>query len=389
MKKVLFLDALEGDADRIQELSLLQDTLSAAGAQCTFYSVNGQKGIAPEKFAEDFKHEVDESALIIGLGNYHWLLYFNKHLGVHDHLIGALRAGKPFIFQAVRAWEKFYSRHAIEDSQYVRSVFDCVGVQPTSVKVFTDDSPTEIGGGAMAFFRSGDNCFLNADVLGEAHEILLRQPNILAFDRGVFPVAETGSLHYLVDEGDWETELDIGMRPAVFVEVKNANVKGFVVSGGLLRDAYQSISGSVPGAEYNLIAIKALIDKALTWSRKGPSFEMGLYQDLHDFERGLGRILQARLSPTETYSLKDAQLRELIDVACSNWKSIEDLFEYQSMAEFSRSCSAIPAGVRNYISHPIRLNSEQEAISTDAAQLLNQAAEAVRLAEQRLKNSKA
>ena len=37
---------------------------------------------------------------------------------------------------------------------------------------------------------------LNADIAGDAEAMILSQSNILAFERGAYPVAETGALHY-------------------------------------------------------------------------------------------------------------------------------------------------------------------------------------------------
>ncbi|XHC10700.1 hypothetical protein ABWH98_24760 [Labrenzia sp. ac12] len=382
--KVLLLDSLEQSAGRISELSVLQDALKEHDAECICYSINGQMGVDPGAFARQFKTDIDDAALIVGLGNYLWVKYFNDALGVYDHLINAISSGKPFVFQSVRGWEKFYAYLEDPGNPFVRSLFKSVGVMPTPVKVFTDDSPTNVGGGAVAFFRAGDNCFLNADVLGETDELLLGQPNILNFERGVFPVVETGPLHELVDERDRFTKLQIDVRPAVFVEVRNAAMRGFFISGNLLRDGYDAIGGHVPGAEINKTAISALIEKALNWKKKGPSFEIALYQDLYDFERGLGNILRARLPDHESRLLAEAELRHLIDMACQNWRAISDLFDYANMAEFSHACSAIPAGVRRYVSHPIRLNYEPDAISPEAAQHLKKAAEAVRNATDRL-----
>ncbi|MEX0328911.1 MAG: hypothetical protein AB3N07_09330 [Ruegeria sp.] len=367
-------------------ISALSTWCQAYDAEIVRYSIEEwRKYSGFEEFAREFKSVLDESVLLLGLGNYHWVKVFEDYFGVNERILDAIDAGKPFIFQTVRGYETFlHPSKAGAGNDSVRRLFEHVGVSPTPLKVFTNDAASPVGGGAVANFRAGDNCFLNADVLGECEKITMRQANILAFERGAYPVVETGPLHQLIDQGDWYAELDVGLRPAVFVEVRNLQKRGFVIGGGFLGDGYESISGFVPGVELNEKAAKALVDKALRWSVREQSFESSLYQDLHDFERGLGDILIARLPAHEVALLKQAELREIIQAVVLNWSKVCDLFDYSSAAEFSMATTSLPAGARRYLSHPIRLNFEPDGLGPTAIENLEKAAKEVRKSRRRL-----
>lgn len=385
--KVLFLDAHEPGAPADDGISGLAAICQELGVEIVRYSNQYWRSFSRiEDFALRFKEDIERATLVISLGSFHWLKFFNSELGVNSFLRCAIKEGKPFIFQSVRGWEKHFSQLGKQPgSDAVQALYRLIGVTPTEMKVFTNDTPSVVGGGAVAYFRAGDNCFLNADVLGASDCILLTQANILGYDNGVYPVVETGPLHRLIDAGDWNTSLEVGLRPAVFVEVRNAQMKGFVIGGSFLRDGYDAAGGYVPGIENNLMAVRALLTKATSWVSKRQTFESKLYQDLYDLERGLGDILIARLPDYEIVLLRDAELRGIIDKVKENWTKVSDLFDYNDVAEFSRATSAIPAGARRYLSHPIRLNFEPQALGDAAVSQLSTAAATVRRARARLK----
>lgn len=386
--KILFLDAYEPDTPADDGVSGLVEICRELEIEVVRYSNQHWNSFSRiEDFANKFKEDIERATLIMSLGSFHWPKFFNNELGVNSFLQDAIKEGKPFIFQSVRGWEKYFSKFGRQPgSDAVQPLFRLIGVTPTAMKVFTNDTPSDVGGGAVAYFRAGDNCFLNADVLGDSDSILLTQANILGFDNGVYPVVETGALHRLIDEGDWNTSLEVGLRPAVFVEVRKAQMKGFVIGGSFLRDGYDAMGGYVPGIESNLEAVRALLIKATSWTSRAQTFESKLYQDLYDLERGLGDILIARLPDYEVALLREAELREIIDKVRVNWKRVSDLFDYNEVGEFSRATSAIPAGPRRYLGHPIRLNFEPEALGDAAVSQLSTAAAAVRRARARLKS---
>jgi hypothetical protein len=385
--KVLFLDSHEPTSGISKGIENLTRILNGYDLDVVKYQSDAFKNYSSiEDFANEFKKEIAGSSLIISTGTFFWLKYFNKHFGVLSCLTEALSSGTPFIFQSVRGWENFFANDFNKElNSAIVSVFKLIGVQPTGKKVFTADSPTSVGGGASAFFRSGDNCFLNADILDATETILINQPNILSYERGAYPVVEVGPLHYLVDSGDLLTDLEIGSRPAVFVEVRNGNMKGFVIGGSFLRDGYESIGGYLPGIEQNEGPARSLVEKAISWKQKPQSAESKLYEDLFDLERGLGKILIARLPHHEAFLLKDAELRDLIEEVRNKWSRFSDLFTYSNAGEFSQAMSSIPAGARRYLSHPIRLEFEPEALHEGAVLRLRNAAKEVRKAVEKLR----
>lgn len=336
-------------------------------------------------FSKKFKDDLQEAELLIATGDFGWLRFFGETYGVYEAFNEAVRSGTQFIFQLPRAWDDNYREGSEQpNSAYIKHLFKTIGVTPTPYRVFTEDSPSEVGGGAVGSFRSGDNCFLNADVLGESDSIVLGFVNILAFERGVFPVVETGPLHYLVGQGDLHASLDIGLRPAVFVEVKRDGMSGYVIGGRFFSDSYEAAGGIVPGIELNRPAVMSLLKKVLNVRGQKTGFEVSTYQYLYDFERSLGDILIARLPTHEAALLKEASLTDLIRITLDNWKKVCDLFEPMDRAEFSKSTSAIPNGVRLFLCHPIKLNFSPNGISDLAAQQLRSASLVVRSARGRL-----
>jgi hypothetical protein len=337
------------------------------------------------EFAETFKKDILTADLLVSTGNFSWLRFFGEGFGVQEAFCDAIRSGTQFIFEAPRAWDHNYGQHSQQpNSEYVREVFDVIGVKPTQYRVFTDDAASGVGGGAIGFFRSGDNCFLNADVLGECDSIVLGQANILDADRGAFPVVETGPLHVLVDHRDLLAPLAVGLRPAVFVEVKRDKMSGYVIGGRFFSDAYEAVGGMVPGIELNRPVVMALLRKIVGRKQQSTGFEIGVYRDLFDFERTLGDILIARLPRHEASLLKEASLTVLIQATLDSWDKVRDLFEPMDRAGFSKTTSAIPNGVRLYLCHPIKLNFNPGGISEASAQQLRLALQVVRTARGRL-----
>jgi hypothetical protein len=336
-------------------------------------------------FSRKFKNDLQEADLLVASGDFSWLRFFGETHGVFDILLERVRSGTQFLFQLPRVWDQNYREDCNKpNSDFIKILLKTIGVAPTPYRVFTDDSPSEVGGGAVASFRSGDNCFLNADVLGDSDSIALGFVNILAFERGVFPVVETGPLHYLVDSGDLPAWLDIGLRPAVFVEVKRDGMRGYAVGGRFFSDPFQAVGGTVPGLELNKHAVISLLKKILNGTNEKTGFELGTYQDLYDFERNLGKILIARIPAYEAELLKEASLTELIQITLNNWPKVFDLFEPMGRADFSKSTSSIPNGIRLFLCHPIKLNFNPNGISKLAAQQLHAASQIVRAARSRL-----
>jgi hypothetical protein len=337
------------------------------------------------EFSKKFKEDLRESELLIATGDFAWLRFFGETYGVYEAFQEAIRSGTQFIFQLPRAWDDNYRVGSEQqNSDCIKRLFKTIGVTPTPYRVFTDDSPSDVGGGAIGSFRSGDNCFLNADVLGDSDTIVLGFVNIISFERGVFPVVETGPLHYLVGQGDLHASLDIGLRPAVFVEVRREEMSGYVIGGRFFSDSYEAVGGPVPGIELNRPAVMSLLRKVLNARRQQTGFEVSTYRDLYDFERSLGDILMARLPAHEAALLKEASLTDLIRTTLDNWKMVGDLFAPMARAEFSKSTSAIPNGVRLFLCHPIKLNFSPNGISELAAHQLRSASLVVRAARGRL-----
>ena len=385
--KIFSLDARKEGQSVDDGLSVLVEVCGELGVNLVCHPIDYWESYGhPDQMFSKFQREVEESSLLLSLGSFFWVKYFHAMPGFRSFMHSVICNGKPFIFQSVRGWETYYRNQPdTARNEEIRLLFRLVGVEPTQLKVFTDDYASAVGGGSSAYFRSGDNCFLNADVLGDSEAILLNQPNILAYEGGAFPVVETGALHELVNSGDQFDKLSVGLRPAVFVEVKSRDTKGFVIGGNLLGDGYDALDGFVPGAEKNVSAIRSLIKKAVGWSPRPQSFESKLYQDLHDFERGLGDILNDRLPDHETALIRQSNLREIIDKVVERWSLVSDLFDYSGSGEFSRATSAIPAGARRYLSHPIQLNYDPDGLDGPRANQLAQAAEAVRRARARLR----
>jgi hypothetical protein len=200
--KALFPDAHEPTASADSGISGLVDICRENGIDVVRYpSDHWKKFSQVEDFGDEFKRELREATLLLSLGSFYWLKFFGQVFGVNALIQDEIRDGKPFIFQSVRGWEKYFSKFGTQPgSEPIQALFRLMGVTPTPLQVFTNDAGSSVGGGAVAFFRAGDNCFLNADVLGDSDAILLHQPNILGFGRGVYPVVETGPLHQLIDD---------------------------------------------------------------------------------------------------------------------------------------------------------------------------------------------
>lgn len=380
--KILFLDPIEKSDPTFGHLSAFRGLCQTHGIEFVTHAYEDWKTFPSiEAYAERFIQDIDDAAIVASTGSYFWAMFWANSLGVNAHLRKKIEEGLPFIFQSIRAWEKFFNEpHVIGGAEHVRNLFKTVGVHPTNLKVFTTDAASEVGGGAIGYFRSGDNCFLSADVFGDVDAIVLGSPNILTFDKGAYPAVETGPLHYLVDDGDFIAQGPDGLRPAVFVEVKDKTKRGFVIGGRFIGDAYDAVGGEVSGIETHEQAVAALIKKVVSWQTKPQTSESKLYQELYDLERGLGKILAARLPAHEAALLREKQLRDLLELAATYWQKIEDLFDYPDRTSFIRATSAIPKGSRHFIGHPIRFNYEPEAVSPQAEDQLRNAASAVRSA---------
>lgn len=177
-KKILSLDAHEAGKPEDDRISGLSRLCQGLGLEVIRYSSDDwQKFPNVGEFADEFIEKVWRCDLILGHGSYFWVKFFRDQLGVNSAIVEAIDAGKPFIFQSVRGWERFFSPQVQPAAAFVQNLFRHVGVEPTPVKVFSDDVASPVGGGAVVNFRAGDDCFLNADILGESDSLTLVQPN--------------------------------------------------------------------------------------------------------------------------------------------------------------------------------------------------------------------
>ena len=339
-----------------------------------------------EEFATRFKKDIDEADCLMSQGYFRWLQFFGDTLDVATHFENAIKMGKPFIFQGPRAWEAHYQGPLLDKgNKLVQKIYKLLGLRPTKWRVFTRDAASPVGGGSVAYFRSGDNCFLNADIFGDIDSIVIKAPNIVSYESGVYPIVETGVLHYLTCPGDIRGTLETGLRPAVFVEIKNKDMKGFFISGNIFLDGYENLQGTyIPGIENNEMVVRALLEKVSSWDTNTQSSETAAYKDLFDLEKGLAEILLMRLPNYETALLAEAQLKDLIELGKVQWSNICDLFDYKNVEDFSKALAGIPAGARNYLCHPVKSEFKKIDFDGETFKQLSVAAEKVRVARGKL-----
>lgn len=156
--QILFLDTFYPDSPSGHGSNMFDEYGRDSGFSVLRFPIDAHAQFSSiDKFADNFKKHLTDCDLFVSRGDFHWLKLFGDYFHVNQMVLDAITDGKPFLFQSVRGWENYFSKHALPHTKYVQDVFRLVGVIPTPLKVFTNDTPSAVGGGAVAYFRAGDN----------------------------------------------------------------------------------------------------------------------------------------------------------------------------------------------------------------------------------------
>ena len=136
-----------------------------------------------------------------------------------------------------------------------------LSVLPTLNRVFSIvDAHHDHSSGASCWFRSGDGCLMNPQILNGVDKVLITSANEIEYFDGVFPLIQTGPGHFLVDERDLRVRPKLGHRPAVAVERRTDDEFAIVIAGDACRDTVETLGGLLHGFDENQQLMVRLVD---------------------------------------------------------------------------------------------------------------------------------
>lgn len=318
-----------------------------------------------------------ESEAIVAFDNIFLLEVCGSSPEFRKTLLSKIDEGTPFFIQSMRRWESYFNPFGganDDDKKFPRDFFRHIGVVPTPIKVFSKDMHEGDWSGAQSWFRAGDGCFLNADLLGGVSKILISRANLLSYDTDCFPAVEIGPLHELVDDGDYFVDRPIGERLVVAVERRSKNQKGLVLSGNLALDRRQLVGGWESGFEENEDMVYAILRYLANNANTAQRRSQRAYIAFDQLERTLSKLVhtclgadkdRAMLLPYLSIEAKNKliaragkpdtsrlDLSDLMTLMWKNWEQFRDCFAPASKKSIRKPMEGFNQGLRRYIAHP-------------------------------------
>ncbi|MEQ9695935.1 hypothetical protein [Shimia sp. SDUM112013] len=338
---------------------------------------------------------LEESEAVVGLTNKELITTFGDGYGFFSKLIEKIKEGTPFLLQSIRDWERYFSPRGggqLEHYQYVRELYKHIEVFPTPTKVFSTDRHKDDWSDSSVWFRAGDSCFLNSELLGGREEALLSQANLLEYGRGCFPLIETGLLHYFVGPGDFLEQRPVGEKNVVAVERHFQKQNGLVFSGDFAQDRRRLSGGWQSGFDENEEMVRSVLKYIAKRADTAENRSQEAYRVFSDLERQLSLLVHkalnaysnrlALLSYIEQDVIDELPLRDgvpdtsyltylnLVNLLLKNWARFLPLFHPQSKTLVKKSLQGVNYGIRRYVAHPHRAEFEGYAFRKEDIQKL-------------------
>lgn len=351
---------------------------------------------------------LEDAEAIVGLGNKHLVNSFENAYNFNNLLKEKIDDGTPFFLQSIRDWERYFHPHGggrAEHHRYVRELYKHIEVSLTPTKVFSGDAHETDWSGASIWFRSGDGCFINSEILGGNDKVLLSQANLLGYDRGCYPLIEVGPLHQFVGAGDFFEPRPVGERCVVAIERQFKKQNGLVFSGNLALDRTELMGGWQSGFDENEKVVSAILNYLGKRADTSVNRSQEAYRLFSELERQLSRLVHKGLGAysnrilllefIDEEVLRGLPVREripdtsyltylnLVNLMLGNWDRFKDILQPNSKTLTKKTLQSLNYGVRRYVAHPHRVEFDGYEFGKEDLQKLKVALELVETAFKR------
>jgi hypothetical protein len=333
--------------------------------------------------------------------------YFHRCGEFYPLLLEKLRGRTPLYLEVIRPTESFWN--GSPEHEDIVNLFYQLQILPTDHKIFNRLDSHSDNPWYSAWFRRADRCFINPDILGNRHDVLISMANVLEYGDDVYPVVELGPLHFLVDRGDNIVERNLSDRPAVFLESRSLSY-ALVVSGHLARDPFQTIGGEMThGYDENESIVRNLITRITAKSDSRENRRENAFRLLVGIERRLGRLVQQILSEklgrTDHSSIDaffpekvldnltkysegkpdyaQATFDDLTKILFHNWDDFAEIFG-STKSNLKRLLQTVNYRPRRYLAHPHRAECEDYDFNAEELSKIESVAGLVVAAEQKI-----
>ncbi len=403
--KILMLDLFEPEfteKDRVAGFWNLAETeFDASIIRIPLLQMGGD----PEAYREAALSGLKQAEVIVSLGNMMLVQAFGQNYGFFDLLKEKIAGGTPFFFQFSRAWERYYNPHGggrMSQNTTVRELFRFVGVSPTPIKVFSTDTHESDWSGASTWFRAGDDLFTYPEIFGGIQKILLTGANLLRYGDGCFRLVEVGPLHELVDDEDKFTNLPADQRKVVAVVRDHEKQKGLIFGGNLASDRTKLVGGWRSGFDENEEVVRSVLKYLAHRADTAENRSQEAYKLFDRLERELSRLVfrkfDATNDPNKILLVIPEEVAKklpifkgsrdpsyltylnLVDLVLKNWERFSPLFAPNSKSVTKKALQSVNYGVRRYVAHPHRAESEGYTFATEDLRKLEGALSIVKAA---------
>jgi hypothetical protein len=360
-----------------------------------------EDGMDGDRWLGEFRRELGDANIIIGLGNFVALLQWGEHIGEVLTLIDKkIEAGCPILLSGCSSLVS-----STPDQPFtIRAILDAYGIRLTPIRVATRVQQVEKNSSTFCCaFDSDDDSLLDPNLFEGVPRIIAYGNRLISYDPGVFPIIEASrTLHYFADRGDLIHRGNLGQRNAVAVIRRSAGRCIIAMTGDVLGDRAEVIAGTRPGWEDNGRFADNLIDFLGAYLRNRTEHTPArLYEAFSELETLLGKLIEAILSsnsptrefsnlipgsvrkklygPTGAFDYGRATYIDLIVILRDQFSKFEKSFD-QPAGEVLKLLFDINRGQRSHLAHPHKATQLGVTFGPDDAEVLRRALELVRRA---------